>query len=137
MSTQFVYASLVPLAAPRALKAGLHRNDSTVWLAGRMLFTQECRSSFSPAFIMTRVRRPFLISRRRLLQASTVVAGVTSVSPLSSQDVRGQKAETLPASISGLKSRRDEAKPVSIEERVQRQERARVLMREEQIDAIL
>ena len=102
-----------------------------------MLFTQECRSSFSPAFIMTRVRRPFLISRRRFLQASTVVAGVTSVSPLSSQDVRGQKAETLPASIASLKSRRDEAKPVSIEERAQRQQRARVLMREEQIDAIL
>jgi len=71
------------------------------------------------------------------LQASTVVAGVTSVSPLSSQDVRGQKAETLPASIASLKSRRDEAKPVSIEERAQRQQRARVLMREEQIDAIL
>jgi len=78
-----------------------------------------------------------LISRRRFLQASTVVAGVTSVSPLSSQEVRGQKAENLPPSIDSLKSRRNEARPVSIEERAQRQERARVLMREQHIDAIL
>jgi len=78
-----------------------------------------------------------LISRRRFLQASTVVAGVTSVSPLSSQEVRGQKAENLPPSIDSLKSRRNEARPVSIEERAQRQERARVLMREQRIDAIL
>ena len=78
-----------------------------------------------------------MISRRRFLQASTVVAGVTSVSPLSSQDVRGQKAENLPPSIDSLKSRRNEARPVSIEERAQRQERARVLMREQHIDAIL
>ena len=78
-----------------------------------------------------------MISRRRFLQASTVVAGVTSVSPLSSQEVRGQKAENLPPSIDSLKSRRNEARPVSIEERAQRQERARVLMREQHIDAIL
>lgn len=78
-----------------------------------------------------------MISRRRFLQASTVVAGVTSVSPLSSQEVRGQKAENLPPSIDSLKSRRNEARPVSIEERAQRQERARVLMREQRIDAIL
>jgi len=78
-----------------------------------------------------------LISRRRFLQASTVVAGVTSVSPLSSQEVRGQKAENLPPSIDSLKSRRNEARQVSIEERAQRQERARVLMREQHIDAIL
>jgi len=78
-----------------------------------------------------------LISRRRFLQASTVVAGVTSVSPLSSQEVRGQKAENLPPSTDSLKSRRNEARPVSIEERAQRQERARVLMREQHIDAIL
>ena len=78
-----------------------------------------------------------MISRRRFLQASTVVAGVTSVSPLSSQDVRGQKAENLPPSIDSLRSRRNEARPVSIEERAQRQERARVLMREQHIDAIL
>jgi len=78
-----------------------------------------------------------LISRRRFLQASTVVAGVTSVSPLSSQEVRGQKGENLPPSIDSLKSRRNEARPVSIEERAQRQERARVLMREQHIDAIL
>jgi len=78
-----------------------------------------------------------LISRRRFLQASTVVAGVTSVSPLSSQEVRGQNAENLPPSIDSLRSRRNEARPVSIEERAQRQERARVLMREQHIDAIL
>ena len=78
-----------------------------------------------------------MISRRRFLQASTVVAGVTSVSPLSSQEVRGQNAENLPPSIDSLKSRRNEARPVSIEERAQRQERARVLMREQRIDAIL
>ena len=78
-----------------------------------------------------------MISRRRFLQASTVVAGVTSVSPLSSQEVRGQNAENLPPSIDSLKSRRNEARPVSIEERAQRQERARVLMREQHIDAIL
>ena len=78
-----------------------------------------------------------MISRRRFLQASTVVAGVTSVSPLSSQEVRGQKGENLPPSIDSLKSRRNEARPVSIEERAQRQERARVLMREQHIDAIL
>ena len=78
-----------------------------------------------------------MISRRRFLQASTVVAGVTSVSPLSSQEVRGQKGENLPPSIDSLKSRRNEARPVSIEERAQRQERARVLMREQRIDAIL
>ena len=78
-----------------------------------------------------------MISRRRFLQASTVVAGVTSVSPLSSQEVRGQKAENLPPSIDSLRSRRNEARPVSIEERAQRQERARVLMREQHIDAIL
>ena len=78
-----------------------------------------------------------MISRRRFLQASTVVAGVTSVSPLSSQEVRGQKAENLPPSIDSLKSRRNEARQVSIEERAQRQERARVLMREQHIDAIL
>jgi len=78
-----------------------------------------------------------LISRRRFLQASTVVAGVTSVSPLSSQEVRGQNAENLPPSIDSLRSRRNEARPVSIEERAQRQERARVLMREQRIDAIL
>ena len=78
-----------------------------------------------------------MISRRRFLQASTVVAGVTSVSPLSSQEVRGQNAENLPPSIDSLRSRRNEARPVSIEERAQRQERARVLMREQHIDAIL
>ena len=78
-----------------------------------------------------------MISRRRLLQASTIVAGVTSVSPLHSQEVRGQKAEDLPASLAGLKSRRDEARPVSIEERAQRQERARALMLEQHLDAIL
>lgn len=76
-----------------------------------------------------------MISRRRFLQSSAVVAAGTGVLPLALA-AKDAKA-SLPASIAALKSLREQAKPITTAERLQRIERARQLMAQNALDAIL
>jgi len=82
-----------------------------------------------------------MISRRRLLEASGVVAGVAAVSNplLSSGATRDEKPQSasLPPSLANLKSRKGEATPITREERRARQEHARRLMIDNSLDAIV
>jgi Xaa-Pro dipeptidase len=81
-----------------------------------------------------------MISRRRFLEASGVVAGVAAASrPLLASRSSGEDKSddsSLPPSLARLKSRRSEANPITREERHERQERARKLMGENALDAI-
>src|ERR1700719_2289422 len=82
-----------------------------------------------------------MISRRRFIQATGVVAGgaATAHSLLASTPAVEDKlnAASLPPSIARLKSRKSEAVPITREERHERQERARKLMSENELDAIV
>ncbi len=76
-----------------------------------------------------------MISRRTLLKAGGVSAGIAVVSPLTGLFAASEPE--LPPAIARLKSRRSEATPITKEERQQRQDRARELMRANDIAAII
>ena len=74
-----------------------------------------------------------MLSRRRFLQTSSLVAGAGATFPalaLASND------KPLPPAIAALRSLRGEAAPITVEERSARQERARQLMRDNKLSAI-
>ncbi len=74
-----------------------------------------------------------MLSRRRFLQTSSLVAGAGATLPalaLASND------KSLPPALAALRSLRGEATPITVEERSARQERARQLMRDNQLSAI-
>jgi Xaa-Pro dipeptidase len=77
----------------------------------------------------------FMVSRRRFLQTSSLVAGVSVALPTLVE--ASESSKTLPSAIAGLRSLRGEAKPITVEERAARQEQARRLMRENNLSAIL
>jgi Xaa-Pro dipeptidase len=77
----------------------------------------------------------FMVSRRRFLETSSLVAGVSVALPALVE--AGESSKTLPPAIAGLRTLRGEAKPISVEERAARQEHARRLMRENNLSAIL
>jgi Xaa-Pro dipeptidase len=82
----------------------------------------------------------FMISRRRLLRAGGVSAGVAALSPLLAAGVAREETvndASLPPSLERLKSRKSEAAPITREERRERLERARRLMNETAIDALV
>src|SRR3974390_2469703 len=78
-------------------------------------------------------RRPQLFSRRRFLQAGSLVAGASAL-PATSHP---SGEEPLPKSIASLQSMRSQAHPITPDERRQRQEKARKLMRDNNLGAIL
>jgi Xaa-Pro dipeptidase len=82
-----------------------------------------------------------MISRRRFIQATGVVAGVAATAhPLMASTQTREDTlnnSSLPESIARLKSRKSEADPITREERHERQERARKLMSENDLDAIV
>jgi len=77
----------------------------------------------------------FILSRRRFLETSSLVAGVTAAFPML-VEARASD-QTLPPPIAALQTLRAEAKPITVEERAARQEKARQLMRENHLSAIL
>jgi Xaa-Pro dipeptidase len=82
----------------------------------------------------------FMISRRQLLAAGGMAAGIAAAPHhlLATGAPRDEKPDSpLPPSLARLKSRRSEATPITREERRERQERARKLMSENALDAIL
>ena len=78
---------------------------------------------------------PVILSRRRFLQTSSLVAGVGAAFPALAQGSENDKSP--PPAIAALRTLRGEAKPITVEERAQRQERARQLMRDNNLSAIL
>jgi Xaa-Pro dipeptidase len=76
-----------------------------------------------------------MISRRTLLRAGGVSAGIAAAGPLTG--LLAAAEPDLPPAIARLKSRRSEATPISKEERQQRQDRACELMRANDIAAIV
>jgi len=76
-----------------------------------------------------------MVSRRRFLQTSSLVAGVSVALPTVVE--AGESSKTLPPAIAGLRTLRGEAKRITVEERAARQEQARRLMRENNLSAIL
>lgn len=76
-----------------------------------------------------------MLSRRRFLKTSSVVAAAGSALPTLARGAEGEKS--LPPVIAGLRSLRGEATPISVSEREQRQERARRLMLDSGLSAIL
>ena len=74
-----------------------------------------------------------MLSRRRFLQTSSLVAGAGATLPalaLASND------KSLPPAIAALRSLRGDAAPITVDERSARQERARRLMRDNKLSAI-
>lgn len=90
----------------------------------------------SPPAIRTRYIGKYMLSRRRFLSASAVVATLPAVTATKGVAQLASGANSLPPALAALKDRRAEAKPISPAEREQRFERARQLMRAQQIDAI-
>jgi Xaa-Pro dipeptidase len=71
-------------------------------------------------------------SRRRFLQAGTVVAAASVVPSASAEEC----SANLPPSVANLKSMKDQAKPITVDERKARVERARELMAQNKLQAI-
>jgi Xaa-Pro dipeptidase len=76
-----------------------------------------------------------MVSRRRFLETSSLVAGASLALPALVET--GESSKTLPPAIAGLRTLRGEAKPITVEERAARQEQARRLLRENNLSAIL
>src|SRR5581483_1518352 len=86
--------------------------------------------------IMFRLWRS-MVSRRRFLQASSVVAGASLAGRAAVQPEQATNCASLPPSIAGLKSMKDKAQPITNDERRARLEKARQLMAANELDAIL
>src|SRR5580692_6300040 len=78
-----------------------------------------------------------MISRRKFLTATSIVAGATTIPASLAIAQPAADDSSLPPSIARLQSRRSEATPITKEERSERQERARKLMAENSLDAIV
>ena len=78
-----------------------------------------------------------MISRRKFLTATSIVAGATTIPASLAIAQPAADDFSLPPSIARLQSRRSEATPITKEERSERQERARKLMAENSLDAIV